>query len=67
MPVSGINTATNHSSTTITKWLGHLRRLLGESLTECEIYIEGKGIVVEIDETKMGKRKFDRYHQVECV
>lgn len=66
-PVSGIIEATSHSSTTICAWTIYLRQLLGESICPYSQKIGGEGIIVEIDETKLGKRKYNRGHFVEGV
>jgi len=47
--------------------LAHFRRLVADSLDEEDSLIGGPGIIVEIDETKMGKRKYHRGHRVEGV
>jgi transposase-like protein len=67
MPVSGLLDATTHSSTTICEWTKFIRQLCGESIHPETMRIGGPGIVVEIDETKLGKRKYQRGHRVEGV
>ncbi|KCZ74571.1 hypothetical protein H311_04462, partial [Anncaliia algerae PRA109] len=52
-------------SESVTAWCSHLRELLPDSLEYSEIKIGGPGIIVEIDETKLGKRKYNRGHVIE--
>lgn len=52
---------------TVTDFLGHLRQLVSDSLEEEECVIGGDGIKVELDESKFGKRKYNRGHKVEGV
>lgn len=66
-PVSGILEATSLSSATIVEWAGFLRQLVSESIQPSSMKIGGEGIIVEIDETKMGKRKYNRGHRVDGV
>jgi hypothetical protein len=55
------------ASQTVTDFFGHLRQLVADSLDEEDCVIGGEGIRVELDETKLGKRKFNRGHRVEGV
>jgi transposase-like protein len=64
--VSAVN-LTGHSPNTVTSYYGHFRQLTTQSLTEEDQVIGGLGITVEIDETKLGKRKYNRGHRVEGV
>ena len=66
-PVSGIINFTGCSSRTITSWCNRLRNILGRSLYISQRKIGGPGIVVEVDETKLGKRKYNRGHRVDGV
>jgi len=55
---------------TITDWANHLRGLVTwdiENLDLAAAPIGGEGIIVEIDESKFGKRKYNRGHRVEGV
>ena len=58
---------TGHSKPTISSFYQHFRVLVSSSLEEESQLIGGDGIIVEIDETKMGKRKNNRGHHVEGV
>ena len=49
---------------TLTMWYMCFRELIATSLSETEQKIGGPGIVVQVDETKLGKRKFHRGHRV---
>jgi transposase-like protein len=60
-------TLTGHSSTTITNFYCHFRRLVTSALLEEDQIIGGPGVEVEIDETKLGKRKYNRGHRVDGV
>ena len=52
---------------TVTNFLGHLRQLVCDSLDEEDCIIGREGIRVELDESKFGKRKYNRGHRVEGV
>jgi transposase-like protein len=58
---------TGHSSTTICNFYRHFRQLVSSSLTIEDQIIGGEGIEVAIDETKLGKRKYNRGHYVDGV
>lgn len=65
--IKSIMILTGISSKTISDWLGFVRQLVGEDVSLEETQIGGPDIVVEIDETKMGRRKYHRGHSVEGV
>lgn len=67
VPATSIVAMTGCSSATVTSFAGHLRELVADSLTEEDCVVGGPGVVVEIDETKLGKRKYERGHRVEGV
>lgn len=58
---------TGHSSTTVTAYFKHFRQLVEQSLVPEDQVIGGPGIIVEVDETKLGKRKYNRGHRVNGV
>jgi transposase-like protein len=62
---STIRTITGHSSITVSSFLGFLRQLVADKVTSDPVEIGGQNIVVEIDECKIGKRKYNRGHTVE--
>lgn len=53
------------SRATINKWSDKVLRLVLENADECYEKIGGEGVIVEIDETKLGKRKYHKGHKVE--
>jgi ISXO2-like transposase domain len=55
---------TGHSSATIVAYSGYLRQLVSESLDSSDTQIGGEGVIVEVDESKFGKRKNNRGHQI---
>jgi hypothetical protein len=58
---------TGHSERTVTSFYGHFRRLVSSTLLEEDTIIGGPGVEVEVDESKLGKRKYHRGHRVEGV
>jgi len=59
---------TGHSSATITDYVGYYRSLVGSCVQDRDNRkIGGEDIIVEIDESKFGKRKNYRGHRVEGV
>lgn len=66
-PISTACTLTGHSDKTVGIFYRHYRQLVASTLAEERALVGGPGVVVEIDETKMGKRKFHRGHHVEGV
>lgn len=66
-PVNGLVEATSLSSRTITSWLKYTRQILGDFVDFNDTMIGGEGVIVEIDETKLGKRKYHRGHRVDGV
>lgn len=66
-PTDGIIAWTGCSSATITTWTRKLRIFLAENYKKEEKPIGGPNVIVEVDETKLGKRKYNRGHYVEGV
>lgn len=58
---------TGHSSHTIADYIRHFQQLAASNVKEDDTLIGGPNIIVEIDESKMGKRKYHRGHRVEGV
>lgn len=57
----------SYSEKTISKYFNYFRQLVSAALTEENTQIGGPNVIVEIDETKLGKRKYNRGHRVEGV
>jgi hypothetical protein len=55
------------SSCTVTEMFRQLRQLTADALDEEDIIVGGPGVVVELDESKFGKRKYNRGHRVDGV
>lgn len=60
-----LNIITGISRPTITSTLKLFRKLVADSLDFVDLQIGGNGVVVEIDEAKMGKVKYNRGHRVD--
>ena len=58
---------TGFGRATVTEYLQHFRQLVSGALEEEDTFIGGNGVIVEIDESKFGKRKHNRGHHVEGV
>lgn len=67
MSVKSCITYTGHSSNTVCAYFSHFRQLVSSAISEESKVIGGEGIVVEVDETKLGKRKYNRGHRVDGV
>jgi hypothetical protein len=60
IPVSAAISISGHSSTTICEFYRHYRQLVSDAVDLEDAVIGGHGIIVEIDESKLGKRKYQR-------
>jgi len=56
-----------NSPNTVTAFFSHFRQLVSAALKEEVQIIGGPGVTVEIDETKLGKRKYHRGHRVDGI
>jgi hypothetical protein len=59
--------STGFSPNTVTAFYMHFRSLVASMLSEEDEVIGGPNVTVEVDETKLGKRKYNRGHRVEGV
>lgn len=66
-PASAITIMTGHSNNTVALFQNHFRQLVSGRVQTEDMMVGGDGIIVEIDESKLGKRKFNRGHRVEGV
>lgn len=65
MPTTSIISVSRCSSRTVCSLIEIFRHIISNSLPCEQTIIGGEGVIVEIDETKMGKRKYNRGHRVE--
>jgi hypothetical protein len=67
IPVTSIVTMSGCSSHTVCAFNEYFRQLTADSLDITNCMIGGPGVIVEVDESKLGKRKYHRGHAVEGV
>lgn len=67
MPVTGIVATSGHHTEAVTDWTGFIRQLCADNVDFEDVKIGGPGVIVEVDETKLGKRKYHRGHRVDGV
>jgi hypothetical protein len=67
MPINSIIKTSGVFSESVCAWTSYLRQLLGDAVEMETVKVGGENIIVEIDETKLGKRKYNRRHRVEGV
>lgn len=67
VPTTEIVKMTGIQSEAVTSWCLFLREMLADDLNTEDIRIGGENVIVEIDETKLGKRKYNRGHLVDGV
>ncbi|CAG8751140.1 23602_t:CDS:1, partial [Dentiscutata erythropus] len=58
---------TKHSPNTITNYMKYFRELVIDTLEEEMTIIDRENVIVEIDKSKFGKRKYHREHRVKEV
>ena len=58
---------TGHSTDSVCAYFKYFRELVADSLEEADYCIGGDGVIVELDESKFGKRKHHRGHLVQGV
>ena len=67
VPVSTAYQIAGVSKETVSDYYQFYRQLVADSLDEIDCRVGGPGVIVEIDESKFGKRKYNRGHRVEGV
>ena len=65
LSASSIKSLTGHIKPTVTSFMYFYHQLVIDSLDTDDITIGGDGIIVKIDESKFGKRKYHQGHRVE--
>lgn len=67
VPMTSIMIYTGNASNTITNHVNNIRDLIGSQIQLHKQKIGGQGIIVEIDETKIGRNKYHRGKPVQGV
>jgi transposase-like protein len=67
VPVSSMIAMSGHGSESVCAFQAFFRQLVSDSVEIETATIGGPNIIVEIDETKLGKRKYNREHRVDGV
>jgi hypothetical protein len=62
-----IQTLTGHSSHTVANYRRSCMQLLASSFQDDDTMIGGTGIIVELDECKLGKSEYNRGHRAKGV
>jgi ISXO2-like transposase domain len=65
VPTTSIMALSGSSSATVCAFTSYYRQLVADSLDEVDCQVGGRGIIVEVDESKISKRKYQRGHHVE--
>lgn len=67
MPISGIISTSGIHSEAVSEWTKFIRQMVADCVESEQVKIGGPNIIIEVDETKLGKRKYHRGHKVEGV
>ena len=64
---SSVISFTGHSSAKVVGFWGHFRRLVASTLDVEDTIIGGQDVIVEVDESKLVQKNYNRGHRVEGV
>lgn len=67
MPIQSIIETSGVFSEAVCNISSYVRQLLGDNVDKESVVVGGEDIIVEVDETKLGKRKYNKGHRVEGV